>query len=199
MNDHLWGPSVHVDKSFTKIQARVRPPPHSGNACILGASGPGTPPLWTEIKETMLSTRNSRNDEAQFKHYRCKYKRKGGWLPCERSYKVGSHLYWNSFTLIQERQIYFSKGGLRSHIHGCVCYGQRVWPPPWGTGRLCDWGELSLDGKSRGHCPDGCEEQHKEQFDLEDLARERSNQWQWAAPNCSSGIQHIISIPSIQI
>ena len=27
MNDHLWGPSVHVDKSFTKIQARVRPPP----------------------------------------------------------------------------------------------------------------------------------------------------------------------------
>ena len=64
---------------------------------------------------------------------------------------------------------------------------------------LCDWGELSLDGKSRGHCPDGCEEQHKEQFDLEDLARESSNQWQWAAPNCSSGIQHIISIPSIQI
>ena len=27
MNDHLWGSSVHVDKSFTKIQARVRPPP----------------------------------------------------------------------------------------------------------------------------------------------------------------------------
>ena len=49
--------------------------------------------LWAEIKETMSSTRNSRNDEAQFKHYRCKYKRKGGWLPCERSYKVGSHLY----------------------------------------------------------------------------------------------------------
>ena len=48
MNDHLWGPSVHVDKSFTKIQARVRPPPHSGNACILGASGPITPPLLCE-------------------------------------------------------------------------------------------------------------------------------------------------------
>ena len=27
--------------------------------------------LWAEIKETMSSTRNSRNDEAQFKHYRC--------------------------------------------------------------------------------------------------------------------------------
>ena len=27
MNDHLWEPSVHVDKSFTKIQAMVRPPP----------------------------------------------------------------------------------------------------------------------------------------------------------------------------
>ena len=27
LNDHLWGASVHVDKSFTKIQARVRPPP----------------------------------------------------------------------------------------------------------------------------------------------------------------------------
>ena len=27
MNDHLWGPSVYGDKSFTKIQARVRPPP----------------------------------------------------------------------------------------------------------------------------------------------------------------------------
>ena len=25
-NYHFWGPSVHVDKSFTKIQARVRPP-----------------------------------------------------------------------------------------------------------------------------------------------------------------------------
>ena len=49
--------------------------------------------LWAEIKETMSSTRNSRNDEAQFKQYRCKYKRKGGWLPCDRSYKVGSHLY----------------------------------------------------------------------------------------------------------
>ena len=44
MNDHLWGPSVHVDKSFTKIQARVRPPPHSGNACILGVSGSATHP-----------------------------------------------------------------------------------------------------------------------------------------------------------
>ena len=36
--------SVHVDKSFTKIQARVRPP-HSGNACILGLAGPATHPL----------------------------------------------------------------------------------------------------------------------------------------------------------
>ena len=27
MIDHLCGPPVHVDKSFTKIQARVRPPP----------------------------------------------------------------------------------------------------------------------------------------------------------------------------
>ena len=36
---------MHVDKSFTKIQARVRPPPHSGNACILGLSGQATPPL----------------------------------------------------------------------------------------------------------------------------------------------------------
>ena len=40
---------MHVDKSFTKIQARVRPPPHSGNACILGASGPAIPPLHCEI------------------------------------------------------------------------------------------------------------------------------------------------------
>ena len=102
--------------------------------------------LWAEIKETMSSTRNSRNDEAQFKHYRCKYKRKGGWLPCERSYKVGSHLYWNSFLLIQERQIYFSKGGLRSHIHSCVCYGQRVWPPPWGTGRFM-WLGRTITGR----------------------------------------------------
>ena len=38
---------MHVDKSFTKIQARVRPPPHSGNAWILGVSVPGTPPLLT--------------------------------------------------------------------------------------------------------------------------------------------------------
>ena len=36
---------MHVDKSFTKIQARVRPPPHSGNACILGLSSQATPPL----------------------------------------------------------------------------------------------------------------------------------------------------------
>ena len=27
INDHLWWPSVHVDKSFKKIQAGVRPPP----------------------------------------------------------------------------------------------------------------------------------------------------------------------------
>ena len=44
INDHLWGPSVHVDQSFKKIQAGVRPP-HPGNVCILGTSGPATPPL----------------------------------------------------------------------------------------------------------------------------------------------------------
>ena len=51
MNDHLWGPSVHVDKSFKKIQARVRPPPHSGNAWILGVSIPDTPPLLKYIAQ----------------------------------------------------------------------------------------------------------------------------------------------------
>ena len=45
MNDHLWGPSVHVDKSFTKIQAKVRPPPPSRQCLYLGGSGPATPPL----------------------------------------------------------------------------------------------------------------------------------------------------------
>ena len=28
-----------------KSRQGADPPPHSGNACILGASGPGTPPL----------------------------------------------------------------------------------------------------------------------------------------------------------
>ena len=33
INDHLWGPSVHVDKSFKKIQARVRPPSPPSRQC----------------------------------------------------------------------------------------------------------------------------------------------------------------------
>ena len=31
------------------------PPPHSGNACILGASGPGTPPLKGDYKHATAS------------------------------------------------------------------------------------------------------------------------------------------------
>ena len=41
---------MHVDKSFKKIQAGVRPPPHPGNACILGKNGPETPPLHRDIQ-----------------------------------------------------------------------------------------------------------------------------------------------------
>ena len=41
MNDHLWGASVHVDKSFTKIQARVSPPPF-----IVSAEQPS----WTQAR-----------------------------------------------------------------------------------------------------------------------------------------------------
>ena len=44
INGHLWGPSVHVDKSFKKIQARVRPP-HPGIARILGTYGSASHPL----------------------------------------------------------------------------------------------------------------------------------------------------------
>ena len=44
INDHLKGPSVHVDKSFKKIQAGVRPP-HPGNAWILGTNGSASHPL----------------------------------------------------------------------------------------------------------------------------------------------------------
>ena len=46
MNDHLWGPSVHVDKSFTKIQAKVRPsPPIQAMPCLdFGKEWYGTPP-----------------------------------------------------------------------------------------------------------------------------------------------------------
>ena len=41
---------MHVDKSFKKIRDGVRPtrsdpPPHLGNACILGTFGPATHPL----------------------------------------------------------------------------------------------------------------------------------------------------------
>ena len=63
MNDHLWGPSVHVDKSFTKIQARVRPPPHPGNACILGTSGagPAAPLLHRSYKFIKYSTSGFRS------------------------------------------------------------------------------------------------------------------------------------------
>ena len=38
INDHLWGPSVHMDKSFKRIQAGVRP-------WILGKNGTALPPL----------------------------------------------------------------------------------------------------------------------------------------------------------
>ena len=48
MNDHLWGPSVHVDKSFTKIQARVRPPPFR-QWLYFGSFCSGNPSLnWTK-------------------------------------------------------------------------------------------------------------------------------------------------------
>ena len=45
MNDHLWGPSVHVDKSFTKIQARVRPPPPFRQCLYFGSFCSGNPSL----------------------------------------------------------------------------------------------------------------------------------------------------------
>ena len=41
MNDHLRGPSVHVDKSLKKSRP---PPPHPRNAWILGTFGTATPP-----------------------------------------------------------------------------------------------------------------------------------------------------------
>ena len=43
MNDHLWGPSVHVDKAFKKIQAGARPPPPSRQCLYFGNFWTGTP------------------------------------------------------------------------------------------------------------------------------------------------------------
>ena len=43
--DHLWGPSVHVDKSFKKIQEGVRPPPPSRQCLHFGKEWYGSPSL----------------------------------------------------------------------------------------------------------------------------------------------------------
>ena len=45
INDHLWGPSVHVDKSFKKIQAGVRPPPPYRQCLDFGNFCSGIPSL----------------------------------------------------------------------------------------------------------------------------------------------------------
>ena len=45
IDDHLWGPSVHVDKSFKKIQAWVRPPPPSWQCLYFGNFWSGNPSL----------------------------------------------------------------------------------------------------------------------------------------------------------
>ena len=55
MNDHLWGPSVHVDKSFKKIQARVRPPP-SWQCLYFASFRTGTPSLnWFQSLGKLIS------------------------------------------------------------------------------------------------------------------------------------------------
>ena len=46
INDHLWGPSVHVDKSIKKIQTGVRfPPPPSRQCLYFGKEWTGNPSL----------------------------------------------------------------------------------------------------------------------------------------------------------
>ena len=71
INDHLWGPSVHVDKSFKKIQVWVRPLPHQGNACILGTLNPATHPLKSQsiFEQQPMNWRNEITADSQISHF----------------------------------------------------------------------------------------------------------------------------------
>ena len=71
MNDHLWGPSVHVDKSFTKIQARVRPPP-SRQCLYFGNFWSGSPSLSLLWFYALLSVKFSGKEICLCKYQVCK-------------------------------------------------------------------------------------------------------------------------------
>ena len=45
---------MQVDKS-SKKKGRGQPPPHPGNACILGTNGPTTPPLLIHFSQINLT------------------------------------------------------------------------------------------------------------------------------------------------